>query len=135
MTLAISPAHRAARLAGTVTFADLGVSNSRIRFYATNQPSGGADPGGTPLVEILLAKPCGTITANVLSLVQAEPAGDLVMETGTALWARWINGNDEIVADGVVSDAAGAGDFKLAGTSGTVLYGGAHALLGECTLT
>jgi hypothetical protein len=135
MTLAISPAHQAARLAGTLSFADAGVGNSRIRVYATTQPATGVDAAGAPLVEILLAKPCGTIAANVLTLIQAEPSGDLIMETGTAIWARWINGSDEMVADGSVSDGAGEGDFKLSGTTGTVLYAGAYALLGECTLT
>ena len=135
MTLAISPAHKLARLTGTLTFADVGPQNSRIRLYATTQPATGGDPGGGLLVEILLSKPCGEINASVLTLKQSEPSGDLILETGTALWARWINGRDEVVADGSVSDAAGIGDFKLSGTSGTVLYSGAHALLGQCTLT
>jgi len=135
MSLAISLAHKLARLAGTLAFADAGVQNSRIRLYASTQPATGGDPGGGLLVEMLLAKPCGEIQENELTLLQAEPAGDLILETGTALWARWVNGNDEVVADGTVSDAAGAGDFKLSGTSGTVLYAGARALLGQCTLT
>ena len=135
MTLAISPAHKLARLTGTLTFADVGPQNSRIRLYATTQPATGGDPGGGLLVEILLAKPCGVINASVLALKQSEQSGDLILETGTALWARWINGSDEVVADGSVSDAAGTGDFKLSGTSGTVLYSGARALLGQCTLT
>jgi hypothetical protein len=135
MTLAISSAHKAARLAGTLGFADEGVQNSRIRLYATTQPEIGGEPVGSPLVEIGLAKPCGVINASVLTLKQSEPSGDLILATGTALWARWINGRDEVVADGSVSDAAGTGDFKLSGTSGTVLYAGARALLGTCSLT
>ena len=135
MTLAISPAHKLARLTGTLSFADAGAQNSRIRLYATTQPATGGDPGGGLLVEILLSKPCGEINASVLTLKQSEPSGDLILETGTALWARWINGRDEVVADGSVSDAAGIGDFKLSGTSGTVLYAGARALLGACSLT
>ena len=135
MTLVISNAHKSARLAGTLNFAETGAQNSRIRLYATIQPATGGDPGGGLLVEILLAKPCGEIKAGVLTLKQSEASGDLILETGTALWARWINGNDEVVADGSVSDGAGTGDFKLSGTSGTVLYAGARALLGQCTLT
>ena len=73
MTLAISPAHKLARLTGTLTFADVGPQNSRIRLYATTQPATGGDPGGGLLVEILLAKPCGEINASVLTLKQFEP--------------------------------------------------------------
>lgn len=134
MTLAISQAHNAARLAGTVAFADAGVQNSRIWLYATAQPAFGADPGGAPLVEILLSKPCGAIAAGVLTLLQANAGGDLIAGTGSALWGRWVNGSDAIVADGTVSDAAGNGDFKVSGTTGTMLYTGARALLGASTL-
>ncbi len=42
--LVISTAHNNARLQGTLTFADTGVQNSRIRLYATPQPALGADP-------------------------------------------------------------------------------------------
>ena len=134
MALQISAAHSLARLAGTLAFADAGVQNSRIRLYATQQPNLGQDPGDLPLVEILLAKPCGDIGPTGLQLIQAQAGGDMVSMTGAAVWARWINGNEEIVADGVVSDGAGVGDFKLAGTTGTQLYAGARALLGQVTL-
>jgi hypothetical protein len=86
-------------------------------------------------VEIVLAKPCGAIDAGVLTLVQADVGGDLIAETGTALWARWVNGDEIHVADGSVSDAAGDGDFKVSGTTGTMLYAGARALLGISTLS
>lgn len=134
MTFAISTAHNAARLDGTRAFADTGVQNSRIHLYATVQPATGADPGGAPLVTLLLAKPCGTVTGGALALEQADPAGDMIMSTGTVVWARWVNGNDALVADGTVSDSAGTGDIKLNGTTGTLLYAGAYALLGSATL-
>jgi len=134
MTFAISAAHNESRLAGTRNFADTGVQNSRIMLYATSQPALGADPGGAPLVTLLLAKPCGTVTGNALTLVQADLGGDLIMDTGSVVWARWVNGDDALVADGTVSDSAGTGDIKLAGTTGTLLYAGARALLGSATL-
>ena len=135
MTLAISAAHNAARLQGTLAFADSGVQSSRIRLYASARPANGGDPLATPLVEIVLAKPCGAIDAGVLTLVQADAGGDLIAQTGTALWARWVNGDEIHVADGSVSDAAGEGDFKVSGTTGTMLYAGARALLGTSTLS
>ncbi len=135
MTLAISAAHNNARLQGTVAFADTGAQNSRIRLYATARPATGGDALATPLVEITLAKPCGVIDAGVLTLIQADAGGDLIAETGTALWARWVNGDEMHVADGSASDAAGDGDFKVSGTTGTILYAGARALLGNSTLS
>jgi hypothetical protein len=121
--------HNNARLQGTANFADTGVQNSRIRLYATAQPAMGADPGAAPLVEILLTKPCGTVVDNALLLTQAAPGGDLIATTGAALWGRWINGNGDLVADGVVTDSAGNGDIKLSGTLGTMIYSGGHAIL------
>ena len=135
MTLAISAAHNAARLQGTMAFADSGAQSSRIRLYASARPAIGGDPLAIPLVEIVLAKPCGEINAGVLTLVQAEAGGDLIAQTGTALWARWVNGDEILIADGRVSDAAGDGDFKVSGTAGTLLYAGARALLGISTLS
>lgn len=135
MTLAISASHNNARLQGTLAFADAGAQNSRIRIYGTDRPATGGDPLAAPLVEITLAKPCGAIDAGVLTLVQADAGGDLIAETGTALWARWVNGDEMHVADGSVSDAAGDGDFKVSGTAGTLLYAGARALLGTSTLS
>ena len=135
MTLAISAAHNAARLQGTLTFADTGARNSRIRIYGTARPATGGDALAAPLVEITLAKPCGVIDAGALTLIQADAGGDLIAETGTALWARWVNGDEMLIADGSVSDAAGDGDFKVSGTTGTMLYAGARALLGISTLS
>ena len=135
MTLAISAAHANARLQGTLAFADTGAQNSRIRLYATARPATGGDPLAAPLVEITLDKPCGTVSAGMLTLVQADAGGDLIAETGTALWARWVNGDEMHVADGSVTDASGDGDFKVSGTAGTLLYAGARALLGNSTLS
>lgn len=134
MTFAITQAHNTYRLAGTATFADLGPLPSKIMFYATTQPALGAAAGGTPLVTMVLTDPCGVITGNVLVLTQADPSGDLVFITGSALWARWVNGNGDLVGDGDVSDAAGAGFFKLSGTTGTILYAGARAILGTTAI-
>ncbi|TXT38835.1 MAG: hypothetical protein FD135_2626 [Comamonadaceae bacterium] len=130
----ISPAHNIARLAGTLAHADTGIGNSKLYFYATTQPGGGADPGGDPLVVVILGKPCGVISNGVLTLSQADPSGDLITNGGAALWARHVNGNGDWMTDGSVSDSAGTGDFKLSGTTGTMLYAGGRALIGVCTL-
>lgn len=127
--------HNNYRLAGSAAFADLGTGNSRIQLYATAQPALGA-AGGTPLVEITLAKPCGAVVANVLVLAALVPGGVLIETTGTVLWARWLNGNGDLVADGTVTDSSpgATGDFRIAGTDGTTIYAGAYALLGVTAL-
>jgi hypothetical protein len=135
MTLQTSIAHNAARLMGSVAFADTGAGQSRMRFYATARPALGADPGGPALAEVVLAKPCGSVANGVLTLAQQDASGDLVLVTGAPVWARWINGEGALVADGDVSDDAGSGDFKIGGTAaGGILYAGARLRLGACTL-
>lgn len=126
MTLAVSTAHNNARLAATVTFADTGTANSRIHLY---------DAGDVLLVTMTLAKPCGAIVADKLVLEQLYLVGDLIETTGTAVSGVWVNGDDDVVAEGTVSDDAGSGDFKVGGTSGTTLYAGGRAILGTTELT
>lgn len=134
MSLSISTALAAARIAATRDFIDLGTAHGRIRFYGNTQPAAGATPGASPLAEITLAKPCGSITDAVLTLAQNDTAGDLILLNGAAIWARVVNGNGDFVMDGDVSDEAGDGAFKVAGTTGTALYAGGSLLLGTTAL-
>ena len=126
MTLAISVEHNNALLAATVAFADTGVLNSRIHLY---------DAADTLLATMVLDKPCGAVVADVLELAQLDPVGDMVAATGSAVTGVWVNGADDVVAEGTVSDEAGSGDFKVSGTTGTMLYAGARAILGVTALT
>lgn len=128
--LAISVEHNNVRLAGTLAFADAGVLASRIVFYSTPRPTFGALVSSAPLVTVVLTKPCGSIVNNALRLTQASPSGDLIIAQGSALWARWLNGAGDIVGEGDVSDQVGDGVFKISGTTGTLLYAGARAILG-----
>jgi hypothetical protein len=130
----ISVALNNARLEATRDFADLGTGNSTILLYSTTQPLPGAAEAADPLVTITLAKPCGSLISNLLVLEQDAPAGDLIVNTGAALWGRWINGNGDWMADGDVTDESGAGDFKVVGTAGTTLYAGGKAILGDTGL-
>ena len=126
MTLAISVEHNNARLAATVAFADTGSANSRIRLY---------DAADTVLVTMTLTKACGAIVDDKLVLQQLDPSGDLISVSGEAVTGVWISGTGAVVAEGTVSDEAGSGDFKVAGTTGTMLYAGARAILGVTELT
>lgn len=123
--LTITAAHNDYRLQGTMSYADLGVANSRIRFY---------DASDNLLVTMVLTKPCGSIVSHKLVLTQAAPGGDQITVQGTAVRAEWINGNGDIVGSGAATDEAGDGPFKIAGTTGTLLYTGAYALLGVTEL-
>ena len=128
--LDISAAHNDARLMGTIVFADLGPLPSKIYYFSTVRGVLGADPGAAPLVTMVLKKPCGTVIDHVLVLQQAAAGGDLITAQGSAVWARWVNGAGVIIGEGDVSDEAGDGLFKVSGTTGTLLYAGARALLG-----
>ena len=126
MTLAISVEHNNALLAATVAFADTGSANSRIRLY---------DASDVVLVTMTLTKACGTVVDDKLVLQQLDPSGDLIAVSGSAVTGVWISGTGAIVAEGTVSDEAGSGDFKVSGTTGTMLYAGARAILGVTELT
>lgn len=133
MTFWTSPLVGDARRQATIDFADQGAGNSKIQYFtAANAPATpGAAPAGPPLVEMVLAKPCGTIVANKIVLEQDDPTGDMIAATGAAVYGRWLAGDGDIIGDGDVSDESGTGFFKVAGTSGTMLYAGARAILGE----
>jgi len=135
MTMGISAAHNDFRLAGSIAFADSAPTPSKIQFYIAEHPTLGGTPAEVPPLEIVLAVPCGAVINHVLVLDQASSTGDLIMATATVVWARWVSGDGALVADGTVTDSAGNGDFKLAGTAGTMLYAGARAILGTSTLT
>ena len=126
----ISVEHNDARLLGIIAFADFGAQQSKIQYFSTARGAVGADPGAAPLVTMVLKKPCGAVIDHALVLEQAAPGGDLITAQGSALWGRWINGAGVIVGEGDVSDEAGDGLFKVSGTTGTLLYAGARAILG-----
>lgn len=132
--LDISAALNEARLTAVRDYADLGTGNSTISFYSTTRPAPGAAEAADPLVVIVLAKPSGTVAGGLLLLEQDAVGGDLILNTGDAVWGRWFNGDGDWMADGDVTDEAGDGDFKVAGTAGTTLYAGGRAILGETGL-
>ena len=123
----ITTAHRAARNAASAALADAGAQASSIALYAA--------PGGLLLARRTLQKPCAAITPEGrLQLLQDGAGADLVLASGSAAWAAWLDGAGQPIAEGPVSDAAGAGWVRLQGTAGTQLYAGGAVLLADPAL-
>ena len=121
MTIAITLAHNEARLAGTLAFLDTGPQPARLRIYGGVRPPGPDDvPSSEMLVEIRLTKPAGKIAEGLLTLSQEEDG--LIRATGTATWARLVNGDEVTALDLDCSGTDGNGDVKLAST--TLYLGG-----------
>lgn len=105
-----------AQLQATVAFADTGTGTARIRLY-TNAWPGAGDPGQPAQAEIVLGKPCASVSGGVLSFNLAADPGGLVMTAGIPRWARWVSASGARIADGTVTDAAHGGDFRISGGS------------------
>jgi len=115
----IPAAHKGAQLQGSLAFLDAGPALARIEFYDGTPPSGGG--AATNLLAVMpLADPAGSVIDN--ALVLAVPRSGLVLLDGVCTWARAFNGDGAIWADGLCTDEAGAGPFKLETTS--LLAGG-----------
>ena len=122
----ISRDHRAARNGASISIADAVAGASSVRLYDAQ--------GGLLLGVRTLAKPCGSITPEGRIGLLSASAQDLVQVTGAAAWAEWCDGSGTPIAWGAVTDEAGAGPFRLAGTSGTMLYAGGAVLLAGALL-
>ena len=119
----ISAAHALARLQATLAFADSGPASSTIKLYDTNEQL---------LVTLTLTKPCGQITeGGTLLLTQANGGGDMILASGQAAIGVWSTSDGQLIGRGLVTDEAGQGHFKLLGSTGTQLYAGGKAILGE----
>lgn len=124
MSIDITPEHNTARLGGTLAFLDAGPSPARLRIYGGARPASASDtPSSVMLAEIRLTKPAGVLT-DVLTLTP-EDAG-LITASGSATWARLVNGAEQTAADMDCTDDTGAGPVKLAQVA--LLIGGSAAL-------
>jgi hypothetical protein len=88
------------------------------------------DVSETTLVAIVLAQPSGSIEDAEMTLIQNDPAGDLIIASGAALTFELFAGDNTLLGGGSVSDMEGSGDMKIAGASGTNLFAGGRAVLG-----
>lgn len=119
----ISPEHALLRLQATLAFADSGSGPSALKLF---------DAVEQLLVTLTLTRPSGVISADgSLLLTQAASGGDLIGLSGLAATCVWSTSDGKLIGRGLVTDEAGAGHFKLLGSTGTQLYAGGRAILGE----
>lgn len=104
---------RAAASLGRLAFLDLGSANATIEVYGTVRPVGGGDPGGDPLVVVVLAKPCGAVVAGSLVLEANDPEGELILTGGDAVWGRFVNGDSDWAFDADVTVDGGGGEIQF----------------------
>lgn len=127
--ISVSVALANARLEAVVTFLALGNSAARVDIYGTLRPANGADPGGAPLVSIPLLDPVGTVAGAVLTITPPESA--MISVTGTAVWARFVNGDSAPAWDCDVSAEGGLGEVWL---DSVQLFAGGRATITAGTL-
>lgn len=135
--LAITAEHNDARLLSSRDYADSGTGPSYIELFDTARVQVTDPPGSTPVVRLVLSKPCGVLVDHKLVLDQADNTGDLIARdsaAGGVLWGRWYRSDGKVVGDADASDAAGDGFFKVAGSVGTLMYAGGRALLGSVAI-
>lgn len=129
--IAITAAHNEARLAGTLAFLDRGVEPARVRLYGGSRPaSPDAVPSSAMLVEVRLTKPAGVVANGQLSLTQEEDG--LIAFSGTATWARFVNGEEATAFDCDAGGGAGPWEVQLASAQ---LYAGGDAKIISAVLT
>jgi hypothetical protein len=114
VTWSVSTAVLEAQLAATVAQADSGPGSARLQFFTNAYPGPGA-PGQPPQAEIILAKPCATVTGGVLSFALAAAPDGLVLTAGIPRWVRWLSASGARIADGTVTDDAHGGDVQVIG--------------------
>lgn len=130
MTIAITQKHNTARLVGSLADLDAGSGNAAIRIYAGTRPSSPNDvPAAATLVEIGLTKPAGTVSGGVLTLTQAD--NGLILNSGTATWARVVDGDGAACFDCDAGEGIGAWEIQL---SQAVLYAGGEVALVSAVL-
>ncbi|MEF8769422.1 hypothetical protein [Candidatus Accumulibacter contiguus] len=131
MSLFFSDFVRNARANAIVAQLDRAATPGTLELYYTTQPAAGAAPGGSPATIITLQKPCGTVSAGVISFTTTQPAQ--LLTGGTVLWARARDGDGYWMLDGnvAVTGTPGAA-FTL---PDVVMYAGAFVFLFNATLT
>ena len=59
----------------------------------------------------------------------------MIVASGQAVKAAWSTSDGQLIGQGLVTDEAGDGHFKLLGSTGTQLYAGGKVILGETRIS
>lgn len=87
-----------AALAGRLAFLNQGAGRPEIRVYGGARPASADHAPTTPLlVPIALQDPAGSVSDGLLTLVPYGPG--TILASGTATWARCVNGDGEAAFD------------------------------------
>ena len=97
------------QLRGLRDWLDDGPDAACIEIYGGAWPGSGL-AGEVLLATIILAKPCGAVANGELTLVAAKRDGDVVTETGEALWGRLKTAAGAYVMDGAITVAGGTSE-------------------------
>jgi len=89
------------------------------------------DGSAVALVTMVFAKPAAALVAHELVFAQANTSGDFIPTQGNAAAFELYSGAGVLLGSGDVTDMAGSGALKVSGTTGTLLFAGARAILGE----
>lgn len=109
----VAPALALAQLQASITRADTGVGNARLKFYSTATPDAPGTIAGTPMAVILLAKPCATIAGGVMTWRYDDPA--LVTTGGVPRTCVWEAADGSQLHIGDVTDMDHDGAYKVEG--------------------
>ena len=109
------------RASSVLSRLDAAASSGKLRLYSGARPAVTAAPPSAALAELALAKPCGAVNAQA-ELVFAPVSDAMVQASGTATWARLVDGDGVTVADMDVGEA-GSGAAVILGK--TALEAGA----------
>lgn len=119
-----------ARLRGLLAYLDTGAGNARLLVYADAQRPDFGEPSALPvLVDLPLAKPCGTVADGVLQLHMRDAGGAMIQASGVGTWARLVTAADALAMDLDVSDDAEGAPGQIQIPGGTQLYAGGYMTL------
>lgn len=110
----ISDELREYRLWALRDFLDLGAGPAKIMIFTGPRAVTITDIpplGSTKLMELVLKKPCGTISGGYLNLEQE--LGNMVMVSGEPTWARAVNGNGDTAFDCDAGGPALLGNWEV----------------------
>lgn len=93
------------------------------------------DGAAVVLTTMVFAKPAASLVAHELVFAQEAAGGDFITTQGNASTFDLFSGTNVLLGSGDVSDLAGTGALKVSGTTGTLLYAGARAILGALKFT